>query len=143
VKDLESGRVEITAQNHGFAVDPTTLPADVVVDRINLNDQTVEGMRHKTKPIFWRAVSSRGFAGAARFHWVVCPVPHDDRKEVRRTMDWLSNLIWHNGTLFGIHWGVWKVIGWLGNAVFFSRFFVQWYATEKLKRVVVRRRSGG
>ena len=31
----------------------------------------------------------------------------------------------------------WKVVGWLGNAVFFSRFFVQWYATEKLKRVVV------
>ena len=52
-------------------------------------------------------------------------------------MDWLSNLIWHNGKLFGNEWGVWKVIGWLGNAVFFSRFFVQWYATEKLKQVVV------
>src|SRR5206468_10404021 len=46
VKDLGSGRVEITAQNHGFAVDPKSLPADVEVDRINLNDQTVEGMRH-------------------------------------------------------------------------------------------------
>ncbi|MCX6925302.1 MAG: lipid-A-disaccharide synthase N-terminal domain-containing protein [Verrucomicrobia bacterium] len=52
-------------------------------------------------------------------------------------MDWLTNLIWHHGKLFGIEWGVWKVVGWLGNAVFFSRFFVQWYATEKLKRVVV------
>jgi lipid-A-disaccharide synthase-like uncharacterized protein len=52
-------------------------------------------------------------------------------------MDWLTDLIWHNGKLFGIEWGVWKVVGWLGNAVFFSRFFVQWYATEKLKRVVV------
>src|SRR5881296_3790192 len=52
-------------------------------------------------------------------------------------MDWLTNLLWHDGKLFGIEWGVWKVIGWLGNAVFFSRFFVQWYATEKLKRVVV------
>jgi len=52
-------------------------------------------------------------------------------------MDWLSNLVWHNGKLFGIEWTLWKVIGWLGNAVFFSRFFVQWYATEKLKRVVV------
>src|SRR5213594_2391879 len=40
VKDLESGRVEITAQNHGFAVDPKSLPADVTVDRFNLNDQT-------------------------------------------------------------------------------------------------------
>src|SRR5438552_12028917 len=52
VKDLESGKVEITAQNHGFAVDPKSLPSDVNVNRINLNDQTVEGMRHKTKPIF-------------------------------------------------------------------------------------------
>src|SRR5215831_11476520 len=52
-------------------------------------------------------------------------------------MDFLTNLIWHNGKLFGIQWGVWKVIGWMGNAAFFSRFFVQWYATEKLKRVVV------
>jgi len=52
-------------------------------------------------------------------------------------MDSLTNLIWHDGKFFGIQWGVWKVIGWLGNAVFFSRFFVQWYATEKLKRVVV------
>lgn len=52
-------------------------------------------------------------------------------------MDWLTNLIWYQGKLLGIEWGVWKVVGWLGNAVFFSRFFVQWYATEKLKRVVV------
>ena len=52
-------------------------------------------------------------------------------------MDWLTNLIWHGGKLFGIEWSVWKVVGWLGNLVFFSRFFVQWYATEKKKRVVV------
>jgi len=52
-------------------------------------------------------------------------------------MDWLTNLLWHGGKFLGIEWGVWKVVGWLGNAVFFSRFFVQWYATEKLKRVVV------
>src|SRR5215510_9498171 len=52
-------------------------------------------------------------------------------------MDWLTNLISHNGKFLGIEWSAWKVVGWLGNAVFFSRFFVQWYATEKLKRVVV------
>jgi len=52
-------------------------------------------------------------------------------------MDWLTNLLWHDGKLLGIDWSVWKVIGWLGNAVFFSRFFVQWYATEKKKQVVV------
>ena len=52
-------------------------------------------------------------------------------------MDWLTNLIWYDGKFLGIEWGVWKVVGWLGNAVFFSRFFVQWYATEKKKQVVV------
>ena len=52
-------------------------------------------------------------------------------------MDWLTNLIWHNGKLLGIEWGAWKVIGWLGNAFFFSRFVLQWYATEKSKQVVV------
>ena len=52
-------------------------------------------------------------------------------------MDWLSNLLWHHGEFLGIKWHVWKVIGWLGNAAFFSRFLVQWYATEKKKQVVV------
>jgi lipid-A-disaccharide synthase-like uncharacterized protein len=52
-------------------------------------------------------------------------------------MDWLSNLVWHDHKLFGVEWSAWKMVGWLGNAVFFSRFFVQWYATEKLRRVVV------
>jgi carbamoyl-phosphate synthase small subunit len=69
VKDLESGRVEITAQNHGFAVDPNTLPADVVVDRINLNDQTVEGMHHKTKPVF-----------CVQYHPEASPGPHDSTR---------------------------------------------------------------
>jgi lipid-A-disaccharide synthase-like uncharacterized protein len=57
-------------------------------------------------------------------------------------MDWLTHLIWqdlvwHNDKLFGIDWSVWKVIGWLGNLIFSSRFLVQWYVTEKKKRVVV------
>jgi carbamoyl-phosphate synthase small subunit len=66
VKDLETGRVEITSQNHGFAVDAKTLPGDVAIDRINLNDQTVEGMRHKTKPIF-----------CVQYHPEASPGPHD------------------------------------------------------------------
>jgi carbamoyl-phosphate synthase small subunit len=66
VKDLESGRVEITSQNHGFAVDPSSLPGDVAVDRINLNDQTVEGLQHKTKPIF-----------SVQYHPEASPGPHD------------------------------------------------------------------
>jgi lipid-A-disaccharide synthase-like uncharacterized protein len=52
-------------------------------------------------------------------------------------MDWLRELLWYDGRFLGITWNVWKVIGWLGNAIFFSRFFVQWYATEKKRRVVV------
>jgi len=66
VKDLASGRVEITSQNHGFAVDAKTLPGDVQVDRINLNDQTVEGLRHRTKPIF-----------CVQYHPEASPGPHD------------------------------------------------------------------
>jgi lipid-A-disaccharide synthase-like uncharacterized protein len=42
-----------------------------------------------------------------------------------------------DGKFLGIEWNEWKVVGWLGNAAFFSRFFVQWYATEKQKKVVV------
>jgi carbamoyl-phosphate synthase small subunit len=66
VKELETGRVEITSQNHGFAVDANSLPSDVEVNRINLNDQTVEGMRHKTKPIF-----------CVQYHPEASPGPHD------------------------------------------------------------------
>jgi carbamoyl-phosphate synthase small subunit len=68
VKDLESGRVEITSQNHGFAVDPASLPSDVSVNRLNLNDKTVEGLRHKTKPLY-----------CVQYHPEASPGPHDSR----------------------------------------------------------------
>ena len=52
VRDLTTGRIEITSQNHSFAVDPATLPAHLELTHVNLNDQTVEGMRHRTLPVF-------------------------------------------------------------------------------------------
>jgi len=52
VRDLTTGRVEITSQNHSYAVDAKTLPSHLELTHMNLNDQTVEGMRHKKLPVF-------------------------------------------------------------------------------------------
>ena len=52
-------------------------------------------------------------------------------------MDWLTDLISPGGKFLGIEWHFWKVVGWTGNLLFTSRFFVQWWATEKHKQVVV------
>src|SRR6185295_4345012 len=56
-------------------------------------------------------------------------------------MDWLLNLLGHDGKSSGADWTAWaicwNIVGWLGNAVFFSRFLLQWFATERKKQVVV------
>ena len=51
VRNERTGKVEITTQNHGFAVDPASLPADVEASHVNLNDQTLEGLRHARLPV--------------------------------------------------------------------------------------------
>lgn len=67
VKNLQTGRVEITAQNHGFAVDPNSLAKDETeITHINLNDQTLEGFSHRELPIF-----------SVQYHPEASPGPHD------------------------------------------------------------------
>jgi carbamoyl-phosphate synthase small subunit len=76
VKDLREGSVEITSHNHGFAVRADSLPPEVEVTHINLHDNCVEGMRHRTLPIF-----------SVQYHPEAAPGPHDAEYHFRRFIE--------------------------------------------------------
>ncbi len=77
IKNLETGKVEITSQNHNFNVDPESLPEDVAMTHVNLNDQTLAGLKHRSDPMF-----------SVQYHPEASPGPHDSHYLFRdfRTM---------------------------------------------------------
>ncbi|HEX8567676.1 MAG TPA: glutamine-hydrolyzing carbamoyl-phosphate synthase small subunit [Pyrinomonadaceae bacterium] len=76
VKDLRAGNIEITSHNHGFAVVAESLPPEVEVTHINLNDNCCEGMQHKTLPVF-----------SVQYHPEAAPGPHDAAHHFRRFIE--------------------------------------------------------
>ncbi|MEP7076785.1 MAG: glutamine-hydrolyzing carbamoyl-phosphate synthase small subunit [Acidobacteriota bacterium] len=80
IKDLRTGKIEITSHNHGFAVDRESLPAEVEVTHVNLNDDTVAGLRHKTLPVF-----------SVQYHPESAPGPHDSEYLFERFIELMKN----------------------------------------------------
>jgi carbamoyl-phosphate synthase small subunit len=78
VMNHQSGQVEITSQNHGFAVDESSLPAALEVTHRNLNDQTIEGVRHRELPAF-----------SVQYHPEASAGPHDSDYLFRQFLDML------------------------------------------------------
>ena len=83
MRDVATGRVHITAQNHGYSVDADSLPADVEVSHLSLNDGTVEGLRHKSIP-----------AMSIQYHSEASPGPLDNAYIfdvfLKMLEDWMS-----------------------------------------------------
>jgi carbamoyl-phosphate synthase small subunit len=79
IKDLTTGKIEIAAHNHGFAVSGENLPDEIEITHINLNDQTVAGLKHKTLPVF-----------SVQYHPESAPGPHDSEYLFRRFIDLMA-----------------------------------------------------
>jgi carbamoyl-phosphate synthase small subunit len=80
VKEIQGKRVEITSHNHGFAVSADSLPSDIEVTHVNLNDNCVEGMRHRKLPVF-----------SVQFHPEAAPGPHDASHHFLRFVELMQN----------------------------------------------------
>lgn len=80
IKNLDTGKIEIASHNHGFAVDRKSLPADVLVTHVNLNDDTVAGLRHKKLPIF-----------SVQYHPESAPGPHDSEYLFRQFVELMKD----------------------------------------------------
>lgn len=81
IMDLTTGKVEIASHNHGFAVDADSLPQNVEVTHVNLNDKTVAGLRHKSLPVF-----------SVQYHPESAPGPHDSEYLFRRFVDLMEEV---------------------------------------------------